>query len=611
MCCKFGSLTLLLSCLALLQKPPLTWSLDCEKIFTYYEEYGQNSFNVTCNGITKGYEHILENITINNEISLTVSNSVLDGISSNIFKNVRNIKILNLFNSTVVFDGKLAIFEKLEKLETLIIQDVPFQIGNNTLQGLDKLKRLELSNNGISAINQDGLKHLTNLERLSLTDNHVKTIADLQLCDLRKLKYLNLRRNLLKSLTTFYFFCSKHAKPLETNANSVNIQPNKPPLSYISIRSTSYDLVELDLSFNQIVDLANSLENLQKLRVLNVGFNNMVSVSSLSLKQLYMLQKLNFTHNQLRAFDAKTLSGQKQLSEVDLSHNNLEAFEISGLSQLQYLDLEHNKITAVSIGNLSGLTTLNLAGNQLETLTNESLHDVPKLAFLDLAGNHLNLRQNRAIFTNLSTLSYLYLNNNSITELSVATLQGLKRLRALDLSANRLSHLQLDTFADLVNLETLNLSKNSIESLLYPVMKPLENLRTLDVGSNKLLHIEYDVILSNLPRLSNINIKSNQLTCEDLGKIINFLKQKHIVYTSSEHLENLNQNVAGIPCKPEAKNLPIAAEAKPRGNSVLYSFGVFLVVSFSAVLTGIATYRFYIYLKRRRYRADEFELVLE
>lgn len=593
-----------------MQKLPLTWSLDCEKIFTYYEEYGQNSFNVTCNGITKGYEHILENITINNEISLTVSNSVLDGITSNIFKNVRNIKILNLFNSTVVFDGKLAIFEKLEKLDTLIIQKVPFKIENNTLQGLENLKRLELNNNGISTINEDGLRHVTNLERLSLTDNYVKTIEDLQLCDLKRLKYLSLRRNLLKSLTALYSSCSKHAKHLEMNENTLTIQFKQPPLTYLSIRPTTYDLVELDLSFNQIVDLANSLESLQKLRVLNVGFNNMVNVSSVSFKQLFMLQKLNFTHNQLRTFDTKTLS-KKQLSHVDLCHNNLEEFELSGPSQLQYLNLGHNKLKALLIGNIPGLTTLNLAYNQLESLTNESFHNVPKLASLDLAGNNLNLTGSSAIFTNLSTLSYLDLNNNSITELSVETLQGLTRLKTLDLSLNQLSHLELNTFADLINLETLNLSKNSIQSLSYPVLKPLKSLRTLDVGSNKLVHIEYDVILSNLPRLSNIDIKSNQLTCEDLAQMINFLQQKHIIYTSSEHVENLNQNVAGIPCKPGVKNLPIAMEAKPRGNSVLYGFGIFLVVSFSAVLTGIASYRFYIYLKRRRYRAEEFELVLE
>ncbi|XP_066256020.1 toll-like receptor Tollo isoform X1 [Euwallacea similis] len=587
----------------------LTWTLNCDKTFSYYEEYGQNSFNVSCSGITKGYEYFLEDITINNEISLTVADSVLEGITSTIFKNVKNIKILHIYNSTFEFDRNLAIFEKLLKLEKLLVEDTHFEVENVTLRGLNHLKRLELRNNGLSSIDPGGFKELESLESLEIVENHVKVIGDLQLCELNKLKRLSLRQNLISTLKSVYFSCAKNSRPLDISVNSQSTSPLISESTYYNWGTIQYDLSELDLSCNQIVDLNFALESLGKLRVLNLGHNQLVSLKTPNLRSLFRLQKLNLTSNELRIFDSRIFANKTQLTIVDLSFNVLSKISASYSPQLKFLDLSFNNISDISFSNLPSLEKLNLRSNKIRNWASQGFLSVPSLSILNLAENHIELNQN--LFTDLEGLEQLSLMSNALNHIPELTFSNLKNLKVLDLSQNVIESMDVQTFHNLENLEVLNLSDNAIESLSYKIIEPLKNLRSLDIGANKLIYIEYELILSKLPSLSNINIKSNQLTCDDLGRIIMFLKQKHIVYTQSEHIENLNQNVAGIPCRSAVKNMLVSDDSTSSSRGALFNFGMFMVATLGSIITGIVCYRFYIYLKRRRYRADEFELVLE
>ncbi|KAL1516520.1 hypothetical protein ABEB36_000427 [Hypothenemus hampei] len=580
---------------------PTVWSLNCDKTFTYYEEYNQNSFNVTCKGITKGYEHILENITINNEISLSIINSTLDNVTPSIFKNVKNIRILNLIDCVFNFDRNQAIFDKLHKLQRLRVQNTALEIENATFRGLAALKRLELRNNSVSIIEEGTFKETPNIERLDIVDNQVESIEDLSLCELKKLKFLNLEHNNIRNLKTFNFFCWKNS----SIGVHINNQPTRAPSIHFNVASISYELVELDLGHNQILDLGYSFENLEKLRTLNIGFNRLNNLKYINLKWLFRLQKLNLTNNQLKIFDNRVFFNKSQLTEVDLSFNELNNFEASNVPQLQLLDLSFNNLSGLSLKNLTALNRLNIRCNQLTGF----VVDVPNLLELNLAGNRFNITEQT--FKNLFTLRFVSLQNNSISYIPDKTFHGLRMLKHLDLSSNNIQKLTPETFHDLDNLETLKLSDNSLKTLNYLTVEPLSNLRNLDVAANKLIYIEYDVILSKLPNLNNINIKSNQLACEDLEKIIAFLKQRKIDYTSNEerHPENLNENVAGIPCHSVVAKLE--GKLMATGHGALFNLGILVMVVLALVVTGIISYRFHIYLKRRRYRADEFELVDE
>ncbi|CAG9763324.1 unnamed protein product [Ceutorhynchus assimilis] len=575
-----------------------TYGLNCDKSFTFYEDYGQNSFNVTCEGITKGYEHILENITINNEISLTIIDSILENVTPNIFKNVKNIKILNIFNCSLTFNKELSIFNKLEKLEVLNIRDTSFEIENATLTGLNNLKKLQLMNNSLSTIAQQGFNYLNNLEKLDLINNKIEKVDDLQLCNLRKLKVLDLSRNKISKLSNF--FCPTSEQTLGFNINSELTSPILGDITnYYNITSVTNDLIDLDLSHNQIVDLGYALDEMVKLKYLDLGFNKLTNIKLISLKSLVKLQKLHLNNNKLRVFNGNLFSNKSVLNFVDLSFNYLKQFVCSNIVQLRDLDLSFNNLTRVLLNDLPQLQEVDLKFNYLQS--DLVFQKVPNLISVNLASNHLN---NLGFLKNITNLRNLSLRNNSLNNLPDKVFAGLHELKNLDLSFN---NIQNASFFDLNNLEILNLSYNNIESLSYDLLEPLKSLRVLDLASNKLVFIEYDVILSKLPTLNNINIKFNQLTCDNLTKFIQYLKQRHIIYTNSENvaLDNLSQNVAGIPCR-----FAVISNIKQK-NSVLYNLGICLIVGFVAILTSIVCYRFYIYMKRRRYRPDEFELVVD
>ncbi|XP_050311599.1 leucine-rich repeat-containing G-protein coupled receptor 5-like [Anthonomus grandis grandis] len=592
----------------LLQVTKFVSTLSCDKTFTYYEEYGQNSFNVSCSGITKGYEHLLENITITNEISLTLTDSILENVTPKLFKNVHDIKILHILNCSFEFDRRAAIFSELEKLESLAVKDTHLILDNVMLAGLGNLRHLVLSNNSLSGVEPGGFKSLENLEKLEIVDNHVAKLQDLPLCELKKLRTLNLRRNLITSLKLFHFFCLRRARPLDLQINSLPAVPNMYGSTYFNITYT-YDLIELDLSENQIVDLGYSLDELGKLRLLNIGNNKLTSIKYAHFKWLTKLQKLIANSNQLRTVDSRIFVNKTQLTFIDLSNNQLESFSMQDVPQLKHLSLKSNHIVSISLSNLPSLKELDLSYNSLKSFDSASLTNVNMLV-LRLTGNQIQLTP--GCFQSLASLRYLGLNNNTLNDIPEQAFTSLKTLRILDLSWNNLKKLEKRVFVELVNLEMLNLSSNSIESLSYETLEPLKNLRSLDIAANKLVSIEYDIILSKLPWLSNINIKANQLSCNNLSKIIDYLKLKHIVYVNSEtlDLDHLSQNVAGIPCKsaPTSDRLLVAEHSSGRG---WLNFGLCLIGILVFILTSIVTYRFYIYLKRRRYRADEFELVVD
>ncbi|XP_060520592.1 toll-like receptor 7 isoform X2 [Cylas formicarius] len=585
-----------------------TTSLNCDKEFTYFETYGQNGFNVTCNGITKGYEHILENITIYNEISLTITNSTLENITPNIFRRVDNIKSLAIVNSELKFDPKHEIFSYLRKIESLQIKNTKLSITNATMRKLVTLKYLVLRNNNLESVDEGGLQDLEALEKMELTENNVANVDDLHLCDLKSLKTLNLRGNVISTLKLFYFMCRKTGNALDFTINDNNFVPFVNKGSYFNITDSNFDLVDIDLSFNQILDIGHALEGLIKLKYLNLANNQLSRIKFVSFKTADKLERLNLKNNQITAIEPQVFLNKTYLKVLDISHNRLTSYVVSNMPKLEILNLEYNSLINVSLQNMGKLKTLNLAYNALRNIT-LMFRKVPNLTSINLCGNQVHLRKN--YFKEVPNLEELSLNNNSLRELQSELFSGLKKLRILDLSRNNLVWIGNNVFNDLENLESLNISYNDIENLPYSVVEPLKTLEVLDISSNKIKFIEYDLIISKIPTLSIVYIKENPLTCDVLAKIIAFLKKRRISFTVTEALEFEAENIAGIPCTDSVDSGAVVTVHTKSSPSGLFNFGVSLLTIFVALLSAIVTYRAYIYLKRRQYRADEFELVDE
>jgi hypothetical protein len=174
-------------------------------------------------------------------------------------------------------------------------------------------------------------------------------------------------------------------------------------------------LTSLDLSFNQLDSLPQSIGVLTTLLELKLSNNKINSIS----------REIGF------------LDG---LSYLDLSHNNISELpeEFSNLAALQSLYLNNNQLTTQGciFGGLFSLKTVDLSNNQLT--------QIPDLTFLP-------------------SLCKLYLNNNRLTEISEGIFM-VPKLRELSLRGNKLRTLPKD-FNKLCSLTLLDLEDNPLPDI--------------------------------------------------------------------------------------------------------------------------------------------------
>jgi hypothetical protein len=104
----------------------------------------------------------------------------------------------------------------------------------------------------------------------------------------------------------------------------------------------------LQLGFNQIVDIASlSLHRLPNLKVLHLQGNEIARVDGLN--DMYQLRELNLDRNKIRALDAQSLASLACLRELRLEENGLRTLDnLAGLPQLTTLAAGSNRIVEVS-----------------------------------------------------------------------------------------------------------------------------------------------------------------------------------------------------------------------------------------------------------------------
>ncbi|CAH1991556.1 unnamed protein product [Acanthoscelides obtectus] len=582
-------------------------ALHCDKEFNYYDNYG-HGFDVTCQGITKEYLHLLENITISNEITLKIQNSTLKNISSNIFQNIRHIRYLYLEDLVFTFPKNHTVFQFLDKLEHLAIINTNFIMTKHTFKGLRNLKELYLLNNDIDVIEPGAFESLTSLQYLEITQNKLEDLTDIPACELKELKTLNLSRNHLFALKRKNFVCKSELNGMALKLNDQHLNIDKK--DYISIVDTSLGLTSLDISFNKIKVLGEALNYLKFVTLFNAQSNKLKRISNADFKALRDLEQTYLGSNLLEVIESRVFEGKENLEIIDISNNKLQWISLKNIPLLRDLNLSRNffKISVLqNITRPSSLVTLNLSMNKLDEVPVHIFQNFSSLEYLDLSDNHLQLHNSS--FSGLKQLKALNIANNNIEVLPEIVFNELTKLKHLDLSGNKIQYISSENLVNVTFLEVLNISFNQLEQLNYELLKNLNELHTLDVAGNKLKYIQYDAIITDLPLLSNLNVKSNLLSCEFLFEMIKFLKKRHISYTTVDKFDYERENVAGIYCENEKKAVSSDLRTGNSDGNILVDLSILVCIVLVIVIIGVLIFKIKIYLKRRRYRADEFELI--
>ncbi|KAF5377339.1 hypothetical protein D9757_008022 [Collybiopsis confluens] len=213
-------------------------------------------------------------------------------------------------------------------------------------------------------------------------------------------------------------------------------------------------LEELDLYDNKIKDPGSAMEKLSNLLVLDLSFNLVKSIPE-SIAQLKSLKTVYFVQN--RILKITGLDSLTSLRSLELGGNRIRKIEnLDALVNLEELWLGKNKITKL-----------------------ENLSSLGKLRILSIQSNRITVIEG---LEGLSNLEELYLSHNGVKKL-----EGLDRntkLRTLDVGNNFIS--AIENISHLTQMEELWMNGNQVPDLhaLDPQLAHIPTLETLYLEGN-------------------------------------------------------------------------------------------------------------------------------
>ncbi|XP_011866814.1 PREDICTED: leucine-rich repeat-containing protein 15-like [Vollenhovia emeryi] len=358
-------------------------------------------------------------INSNDVINLSLDDNDINEISPFAFRNMRNLKYLDLSGNKIPKEKLLALIGN-NKLETLIIDNnrdfnnpvtnmlteyEPFpnlkylhlcnnQLGNFQIPfhiATPSLTHLHLSNNSINSSNIVFDNLPATLTQLHLAKNFIDRIKQGKL---RNIQELNMDDNVITQVC--FENCEDESIPLKGAFELRKLALSNNLISEISLDafSETSNLLELDLSGNKISDVAmGTFNNTRMISVLSLANNTLVRVPDVC--SLYNLKTLDLSGNRISAIPYLTFcTSLRNLEFLYLSNNvitTIEARAFYSLQNLQHLDLSNNLLKHLPPhwGYSLAITELHLERNNFTELDSMSLVNIKTLRNIYLDENPL------------------------------------------------------------------------------------------------------------------------------------------------------------------------------------------------------------------------------
>ncbi|KAM3372792.1 hypothetical protein ACQJBY_019596 [Aegilops geniculata] len=434
-----------------------------------------------------------------------------------IFSSFRELQLLDFslnFACLQNFDG----LQGLSKLKYLNLSDNSF-IGNipESVSNLVSLEVINLKGNNMSgALQNIGLENLRNLRELHLGSNRLNGSLPASIFALPCLEYLDLSENLFEGHIPINssWNCSSLLQTIRLSGNKLSGK-----FDFFWLRNCA-ELKQIDLSRNtdlvvlakmhgwapkfKLTTLALSWCNLDKsmitephflrtqhhLQFLDLSNNNLPgSMPNFLFTNEAALVYLDLSNNLLVGSLYPIWQNQTNLQLVNVSLNHIEGQLPANISsmfpELAFLDISHNNISGAvpsSLCNIGSMEVMDLSNNNFTGKVPSCLFtDCSALNILTLSNNNLRgLILDGA--SNLSVMSAIYLDNNKFEGSLPRNLSG--SVEIMDLHDNKLSG-ELDTSSwNLPRLTALSLARNSLSGNIHPEICNLTSLQLLDLSDN-------------------------------------------------------------------------------------------------------------------------------
>ena len=416
----------------------------------------------------------------------------------------------------------------LENLKTLFLTDNGITgLSDDMQKALDSyvsLESLDISKNRIEElhirnkqlntlfVNRNILKHLPELLNISQIDASNNLIEEI-LVGSDKLQRLQMRQNLLKTIKPTIVF--KNIQTIELQMNHLEVIPD---LSKI------FPMMSVaNLSMNRIRKIEGSLP--KTLQDLNVGYNELTELPELPESLIY----LTISSNHIKHLPKLPANIQKIACDL----NEIETVEETELKSLDYANFKHNKLEKMpNFGKLESMQCFIFKGNNIKEIN---------MNYVCLAGeqyelsfNHLtfiqpeifttNIRQLFLEFNELDSLPHEIVNSNikdiylahnkfrevpalphsaetvsmSFNELTEADLSEYPLITTVHLSNNK-----LEKFVSPPKLANAYLSCNNIKE--FPTFP--SSIKSIDLSFNQMT----ELVNCNIPELRRLDISYNKI----------------------------------------------------------------------------------------------------
>ncbi len=350
-----------------------------------------------------------------------------------------NGKVISDFNT---YHIKLKeIYDEIRKKAETNIQK-KYENTTRVLEHLDDEINKSIKEESITKI-PPNIYYLKQLKMLRLPGNNISnelngTNQIKPLSKLTNLKYLNLARNDLTNFSDFTVLTQLNVLILDDNYITDLSGIGLTDLSGNGLTNLSgiglTDLIMLDVGFNLIQKIPESINKLSKLKRLNLH-NNRIK-GDVNVSGLTRLHKLNLYNNQITSISG--LESLKELRTLELGCNLLSSFSPVGMTKLDYLSLSNCSFKEFPVGILgcSNLTYLCLGYNEIDVLPDNIWTSLPKIQHLKL--NHNMLKSIPEGIENMKNMGSLKLNGNYLTSLPY------NELSLLSTKSGRLMYLTID-----------------------------------------------------------------------------------------------------------------------------------------------------------------------
>lgn len=400
------------------------------------------------------------------------------------------------------------------------------------LMGLSNLKTINLGVNFIKQIDFNVFKNFSSLKVIYLSENRISPLVDDSRQNSANRTLLQSHNHKPRSKdsefdphSNFYHpshplmkpQCTKYGKALDLSLNSIffigrkqfedfqdivclNLSSNGNGQvfngsEFSTVRQVKY----LDLTNNRLdFDDDNALSELNNLEVLDLSRNShYFRIAGVThrlgfLENLTHLKVLNLSYNSIYTLTEENELKSTSLEELNFRGNRLDLLWKPG----------DNRYWPI-FKSLSNLTQLDLSDNSLQRIPNEAFLNLPQ------------------------SLTHLYLKDNSLNFFNWTLLQHFPQLSVLDLSGNQLSSLASSLSRWTSSLQTLLLSQNQISHLPSGFLSEASSLMHLDLSSNLIKMINKSTLQTKTTtNLSSLKLDGNPFDCTcDIGDFRRWLDE--------------------------------------------------------------------------------------